>query len=58
VISNSPLFKSPHLLKRDFKLKGSILVIEDKSLRRRPNGITTKAKQNAFSVKLFESQQS
>lgn len=32
--------------------------MEDKSSRRRPNGTTIEAKQNPFSVKLFESQQS
>lgn len=38
-------------------MKDLVFVIEDKSSRRRPNGITIEVKQSAFSVKLFESQQ-
>lgn len=36
-------------------MKYLVLVIEDKSLRGRPNGITIEVKGSAFSVKLFES---
>lgn len=55
VIPISPLLRSPQLLKRDFKHLA--LVIEDKSLGMRPNGIIIEVKESASSVKLFESQQ-